>query len=197
MRISLTRVLVPAALVALAAFGWSRTQMPGTMGPSPEQKKLEPLVGEWEAKITMHGPMPAESKGVETNRMICGGKWMESVFQGEIMGMPFEGRSLMGWDAEKKAYAGIWIDNMGPAMTSMQGTWSEADKGVVWAYESKDMAGQSGTNRNVETMPDANTRVAKFYFTPEGGAETMTMEIHYKRKGAAKAVEAAGSKSGG
>lgn len=194
MKITLTRALVPAALIALAAFGWSRTQAPA-MGMSAEQKKLEPMVGEWEVSMTMHTPMGAmPAEGVEKNRMVCD-KWLESDFTSEIMGMPFQGRGLFGWDAQKERYSGVWVDNMSAEMAFMEGVWSDEEKAIVWTYEQVNgMTGQSGTARTVDAQTDADTRNAKFHFKPDGGEEEVTMELAYRRKGAAKPAEAAGKK---
>jgi hypothetical protein len=190
----ITRALVPAALIALAAFGWSRTQGPA-MGISDQQKELAPMVGEWEVSMTMHtpmGPMPAE--GVEKNRMVCD-KWLETDMTSEMMGMSFAGRGLFGWDAQNERYSGVWVDNMGAEMFFMEGVWSEEDSSIVWTYDQTNgMTGQKGTARIVDTLTDANTRAATFYFKPQGGEEEVTMEFTYRRKGAAKPAEASGKK---
>lgn len=193
MQIPFTRALVPAALIALAAFGWSRSQSP-TPAPTAEQKRFEPLVGEWEVEMTMHSPMgDIPGQGVETNRMI-GGRWLESEFEGSVMGQPFEGRGLFGWDAVKEQYVGVWVDSMGSQMAMMTGEWSEEDGAIEWTWETtEEMSGQHGTARNIDAF-GGGTRAGKFFFKPDGGEETQTLELAYRRKGEGKPAEASKKK---
>lgn len=192
MRMIHPKALVPAALVALAAFGWSMSRAPQAAPMTAEQKRLEPMVGEWEAKLTMQTPMgEIPAAGVEKNRMVCG-KWLESDFTAEMMGMPFQGRGLFGWDAQRESYRGVWVDNMGAEMFFMEGVWSEDDQAVVWTYEQTDpTTGMHGTARSLDAMTDPNTRMAKFYFKPDGGEEAVAMTVEYSRKGTGKPAEAA------
>jgi len=92
--------------------------------PGPAHKALEPLVGDWtvEARFWMGGPEPTESKGTATKRWILGGRFLQEDFKGEFMAMPFQGLGLTGYDKMKQKYVGVWIDSMGTAMATSEGT---------------------------------------------------------------------------
>ena len=92
--------------------------------PGPSHKALEPMVGEWnvEARFWMGGPEPTESKGTATKRWILGGRFLQEDFKGEFMAMPFQGLGLTGYDKMKQKYVGVWIDSMGTAMSTSEGT---------------------------------------------------------------------------
>jgi hypothetical protein len=47
---------------------------------------------------------PMQSKCTSTNRMIMGGRYQQSDFKGEFMGMPFEGMNLLAFDNAKKVF---------------------------------------------------------------------------------------------
>ena len=92
--------------------------------PGPAHKSLEPLVGEWnvQARFWMGGPEPTESKGTATKRWILGGRFLQEDFKGEFMAMPFQGLGLTGYDKMKQKYVGVWIDSMGTAMATSEGS---------------------------------------------------------------------------
>lgn len=87
--------------------------------------------GTWDAdfEMAMPGMPPMTSKCREIVRPILGGKWTWSTFTGEIMGGPFEGHALTGYDSKTGQVVSFWIDSMtGPAMRT-DGTF-DADTGT-------------------------------------------------------------------
>jgi hypothetical protein len=48
-----------------------------------------------------------------TNTMILGGRYQQSMIKGNMMGMPFEGMGLLGYDNAQKLFYSTWVDNMG------------------------------------------------------------------------------------
>ncbi len=76
---------------AAMAKAWENFMTPGAM-----HKLLAEVVGNWNGEIiTWMGPgMPASepSKLSAEMKMILDGKYLESVYKGNMMGMPFEGK---------------------------------------------------------------------------------------------------------
>lgn len=152
----------------------------------PASKELEELhksIGEWDAIVRYKMSPDAqwtEEKGTEKVTAICGGKWLWSDFRGQMMGQPFEGHALIGYDQNKKQYVSWWIDSMGPAGMTSAGTFDAAKKGVVMTGSSICQDGSPMTSKEIHAWKDANTRVSTMEF--QGKEGTMTMEITYKRK---------------
>src|SRR5689334_22239372 len=82
--------------------------------PGDAHKKLDSLVGSWDAtvKTWMQPGAPMESHGTSQNTWVLGGRWVEERFTGDFMGMPFNGVGYTGYDNIKKQYVGTWMDNM-------------------------------------------------------------------------------------
>ncbi len=84
---------------------------------------------------------PMESKGKCTNTMIMGGRYMQTEYEGDMMGFPFTGMALTGYDNNKKLFTNVWIDSM--------------STGIAPAYGNLDMTGTTMTL--VGTMDEPTT----------------------------------------
>jgi hypothetical protein len=138
-------------------------------------------VGEWKATVTMSipGMEPVVDQGTERIVPICDGKWFWSDYRGTMMGQPFEGHALSGYDATKKQYVGFWIDSMMPVAAPMTGTYDAANKQMTFAGTFVDPNGKPMKMREVFTRPDADTRIAQMTFTGADGSHEM--KIVYER----------------
>lgn len=156
------------------------------MAPGAAHKALEAYVGEWtlHTKVWMQpGAPPMESDGTASTKWILGKRFVESNVSTTMMGQPFEGRSISGYDNMKKIYTSFWIDNMGTAMTTITGSAS-AD-GKTFTYKGKmDDAFTGKMNQDykfVDTFVSKDEIKAEI-FTLADGKETKMMEMAYKRK---------------
>ena len=62
--------------------------------PGPPHKLLAGMEGVWQTKTkcwTETGKPPMESKGTCEQKMLLGGRFLQQVFTGEMMGKPFTG----------------------------------------------------------------------------------------------------------
>jgi hypothetical protein len=99
--------------------------------PGAEHKVLEALAGEWEVQTkAWMGPdaPPMESKGTTKVQWILGGRFLREEFSGEMMGMPFQGMGLTGYDKFNRKYTGTWIDTMGTGVYTSEGQASDGGK---------------------------------------------------------------------
>jgi hypothetical protein len=104
----LTRLFSPAALIAttvLAGIASRSASSEPQRGAPPgaaaiEHKLLEKYVGARDAEVSMAG-LPGrptvKTPGKATARLV-GGVWRFTDFESSIMGMPFTGRELLGYD---------------------------------------------------------------------------------------------------
>jgi hypothetical protein len=154
--------------------------------PGDAHKSLQGMVGTWDAEVTSWmepGQPPTKSKGVSENRMVLGGRWVESKFTGDMMGMPFEGIGYTGYDNFKKKYMGTWMDNMSTAVMVSEGTFDNAGKVMTSTSTMDDfMTGKATTFRMITTMVDADQHLFEMYGPDPTGKEVKQMEIRYKRR---------------
>ncbi|MCA8951462.1 MAG: DUF1579 family protein [Planctomycetes bacterium] len=148
---------------------------------SDELAPFAQSVGEWRAEMTM--PMPGQDtvkeNATEHVVPICGGKWFWSDFNGSMMGAPFEGHALSGYDAASKQYVSFWIDSMSPTCMKTTGSYDADKKQMTLTGASRDEQGRPIKVREVSTQSNADTRELHMTFTgPEGAQE---MNISYRR----------------
>ena len=51
--------------------------------------------------------------------MILGGRYLEQRYEGTMMGQPFSGIGVTGFDNYKKKFVSTWVDSMGTAIMTM------------------------------------------------------------------------------
>jgi len=181
-----------------------KPEKPAPAGPTPEEmeawmkaatpgephKRMASREGTWDttSKYWM-GPdaPPAESKGSAKFRMIFGGRYQIQEYTGDMMGMPFEGMSIGGYDNTKKKYFSTWIDSMGTGAMNSEGVAD--DKGVI--TESGVMldpaSGKECKMRMVLTDKDKDTMYFEMFVDDgKGKGEMKCMELTYTRRKEAK-----------
>ena len=155
------------------------------MTPGDIHKMLAKDDGEWNEEITMWmapGAPPSKTTAVAVNRMIMGGRYQESKHTGSIMGMPFEGYSLVGYDNAKKIFVSSWIDNMGTGMMYMEGKWDGKTQTIEFTGKSTDpVTGKDVPVRQTFKSIDSNKQKVEMFMTQQG-KEFKNMEILLTRK---------------
>ena len=155
--------------------------------PGEAHKMLAKTTGTWIGESTAwmgNGAPPNKSKSTLVNKMIMDGRYQPSTFKGDMMGMPFEGMSIGGYDNHKKKYFTTWIDNMGTGFLKMEGTMDESSKKINYSGKMVNPAnGIECEMRELYTMIDDNTGLMELY-GPDSktGKEYKTMEIKLTRK---------------
>ncbi len=107
------------------------------MQPGEAHKHLNFYAGVWDTvtKVWMGGPgtPPMESTGTSTFTSVLGGRWVMEEHTGTMMGMPYLGKGMMGYDNYKNLYVGTWYSNMSTEMLQMVGA-RHPKTGVVTMY---------------------------------------------------------------
>lgn len=155
-----------------------------SMTPGEQHKWLASMDGNWNAEVKMWmdpSQPPTESKATTKNEMILNGLYQRSTHTGNMMGMPFNGESITGYDNVNKRYFATWIDNMGSGIMMMEGNFDKDGKTLTMTGKMTDPI--SGNEMDVKevisyTSPDSNT--FEMYMVHEG-KEMKTMEIVYTR----------------
>ena len=160
--------------------------MMAAAAPGEHHRHLDHYVGSWNTKITMWmapGQPPMTSTGSAEAKWALGGRYVESVYKGDMMGMPFEGHGTEGYDNLAKQYVGTWVDNMSTGVMVSKGTCSNGGKVHSSQSEMLDpMTGKPVKIRSVVTSVDANSYRMEMFMTPAGGTEFKTMEMVATKK---------------
>ena len=155
------------------------------MTPGQIHAMLAKSNGTWKEDLTIWmspGAAPTKSNATVVNKMIMGGRYQESHHTGNIMGMPFEGRSMLGYDNAKKTFQSNWIDNMGTGIMNMEGTWDSTSKTITFRGKEFDLAtGKDKDIREIFTIVDDNHHKMEMY-NNQDGKEYKSMEILLTRK---------------
>lgn len=169
------RIGMLSALVCLFAVSVSYGQE--FPQPGPEHKKLQELVGTWDAVMEMNGE---KSKSTVVYKSICGGMWVASDFEGDLGGLKYQGHGLDGYDQNKKEYVGIWVDSMSSAPMQLRGNYNKEKDLLVMTGES---IGPDGAPQKVKTttsMKDKDHMTFKFFMADNADQPMFTIE--YSRK---------------
>ncbi|MEO6542149.1 MAG: DUF1579 domain-containing protein [Ferruginibacter sp.] len=156
--------------------------------PGEMHKMLASWNGTWNGETTMwesEGAAPKKSTGTAVNTMIYDGKYQSSTHKGNMMGMPFEGMSITGYDNASKKFVSTWIDNWSTGIMTMTGDWNAAAKTLTMSGTMPDMCrpGKMCTMKEVLTIIDDNTQKMEMSGPdPKTGKEYKMMEINLTRK---------------
>jgi hypothetical protein len=176
-------LILLTATVAIAQ--QTQQQMPPMPKPGPEHALLKMDVGTWDAVVEFAlapGAPPQTSKGVETNKLGCGGLCLISDFKGQAMGLPFEGHGVTTWDARQKKYVGSWTDSMSSGIARAEATYDPATKKFSGMMEGPDMTGNVMKTRNEVVYKGTTGRVMTAWATGPDGKEMQVMKITYTRR---------------
>lgn len=167
----------------LASAALSR-QNPFAARPKPEHALLEKLAGKWTAsfELSIPGAPPMKSRGTETNELL-GKLWIVSRYDDPgMMGGPFAGAQLFGYDPDEKQYVAAWADSQSPNLSVQKGTFDEATRTLTLVGTSKDpMTGADSTVRSVMTWQGDDNRSSTMFVPGPGGEEMEMFTIEYAR----------------
>jgi hypothetical protein len=160
---------------------WQEYMTPGDM-----HKMMAKWDGIWNGEVTVWmapGAPEQKNKSTAVNKMILGGLYQESNHTGTMMGMPFNGRSTVGYDNHRKEFVSTWIDNMGSGMMLMKGPWDEATKTINLKGKMVDPGTKMDTDvRETFKIIDDNTQEMEMFVMMPDGKEFKTMEIKFTKK---------------
>lgn len=168
----------PAAMEAFVA----------AISPAAPHAYLARYEGEWTYETSMWADPtqpPMKATGEATKSMVMGGRYLQEEMWGEMMGQPFMGRSITGYDNVAKVYRGTWIDNFGTGIMFSEGK-AEGDEGghTLVAEHINPMTQGMETLRMVTRFVDDDHHVFEYYVTDASGKEHRQMVIEYRRAAA-------------
>ena len=155
------------------------------MTPGPQHAEMAKMVGEFNMTVKSYmepGGEPDVTTGTASRKMIMGGRYLEETVTGTVMGEPFEGRGLTGYNNVTGKWWGIWLDNMSTGISLSDGEWDfEKGVGVFYGDYINPLTKEIEETRGLVTQLDGGDELMEmFMITPTG--EYKSMEILYERK---------------
>jgi len=153
--------------------------------PGENHKWLAPMIGKWKTKFTMWmaPDQPMTSEGTAEFSWVFEDKWVESKWSGVMMGMPYAGRSWMGYDNFKKKFVSTRIDNMATAIYPCEGFLTQ-DKKTLILYGPLDepMTGEHDkTVKYVWRVLGPDKLLLEVHDLAIGEENTRVVEVAYER----------------
>ena len=153
--------------------------------PGPGHKALDAFVGNWKAEVKCwHEPggAPQVSDGTAKASWVLNGRFLEEEFHGEMMGKPFTGRSLMGYDNTKQTFNTVWVSDMQTSIFTSEGRGENGNK--VITLEGRATCAATGRRdvpmRTVFRVISPDKHVFEMFDGSKGNEKTM--EITYTRQ---------------
>ena len=154
--------------------------------PGPGHKALNALVGVWKAEVKCWmdpSGSPEVSQGRSKTSWKFNGRFLEEEFHGEMMGKPFTGQWLLGFDNTKQTFNSMWISDNQTSMFVSEGKGDQGNK-IITLEGKATCPGTDRTDLPMKTVlrllsPDKH--VVEMYDSSQG-QNAKTMEITYTRQ---------------
>jgi hypothetical protein len=153
--------------------------------PGEQHKWLASLAGEYAVKTKNWpepGAAPMEESGTATRRMILDGRVMVEDFKGTMMGSPFTGHGMSGYENATGRYWSSWTDSMSTGMMLSEGS-CDADHACTFHGSWYDPVKKSKVSSRMTTRwTSPTTELFEMYGPDRTGKEMKMMEITYTRR---------------
>ncbi len=159
---------------------WQDFMTPGAM-----HQWLAKFNGTWDVEITsyMDPANPSKSTGTAVYTSIMNGLYQVGDMTSTMMGMPFQGHSVSGYDNGKKLFVSTWVDNFGSGIILMTGTYDEATKTLnLKGTQTDPLTGKDSWIREEMKIVNDDTYNLLMYGPGPDGKEMMFMSGVFKRK---------------
>lgn len=153
--------------------------------PGPQHKMLASGVGTYDLKIkSWHEPggAPMEESGTATRKMILDGRVLVEETSSTMMGMPFTGHGMHGFDNVTGKHWSLWMDSMSTGVMVSEGTCD--DKGnCTFTGSWNDAVTKAPVKARMTVRPTGpSTELFEMYGPDPAGKEMKMMEIIYTKK---------------
>lgn len=159
---------------------WKKLAQPGE-----PHKLFATLAGSWatQTKEWMEpGKPPTESTGTAEMKVLLDGRFLYQEYNAQMMGQPFSGIGIDGYDNLTKKYVTAWIDTLSTGIFFMEGTASADGKTITLRGSHPEPGGGKMTHRAVWKIVDNNNQTFEMYGSHGQEKEMKFLEITYKRK---------------
>ena len=159
-------------------------QWQAAMTPSAGHASLTPMVGTWRTTttFTMAPGAPAQVHGgTSVHRFVLGGRYLEQLYKGMAMGMPFEGIGYTGYDNVQKRYVGMWMDTFGTGLMSSVGVGRPTDEKIDFVAEAIEPSGKKKVFESIVRIRDHEHHSYEMWTKGPNGKKFRAMLVEYER----------------
>lgn len=157
-----------------------------SMTPGKHHEWLKRFEGDWEVSFKMYmdpAAPPMEVDATIAARMILGGRFVREELSGSMMGMPWQGAGMTGYDNNRNLFVTTWADTMGTGIVKAYGNLDKSGKVLTMVGEMDEpMTGEIGKAYMMKTTitgPDSHTfEVIEILY----GEPFTVVKGEYKRK---------------
>lgn len=153
--------------------------------PGAEHRQLATLAGTYDLTVkSWHAPdtPPTIDKGTATRRMILGDRVLVEEVSSQMMGQPFTGQGLHGFDNVTGKYWSTWNDSMSTGLMVSEGTCDASMACTYTGTYHDPVSKKPVTSRMTTRWSDKSTEVFEMYAPGPDGKEAKMMEITYKKR---------------
>jgi len=155
--------------------------------PGPEHKRLDALVGSWNAKIKLYAGEndtdPAVLNGITERKWVVGGRYLEEISENPTDTGVFIGRAYWGFNRATALYEFVWMSTEDVGISLEYGRFDPTTNVLRTSGGTVDPATgfyiQSRSELKINS-PDSQTLVV--YETEEDGREYKSVEITWTKK---------------
>ena len=153
--------------------------------PGAPHQKMASSVGNYDLKIkSWHEPnTPAtEETGTATRKMILDGRVLVEEVTSTMMGSPFTGHGMHGYDNVTGKYWSTWMDSMSTGMMLSEGTCDDKGNCTYTGSWNDPITKKPYKSRMTTKWTSPTTEVFEMYGPAKDGKEMKMMEITYTKK---------------
>ena len=153
--------------------------------PGEPHRKLAAMAGTYTVKMrSWHEPgaPPMEETGTATRSMALDGRVMVEQFEGKMMGAPFKGHGMSGYDNVTGKYWSTWNDSMSTGIMVSEGTCDAKQACTFKGSWHDPLTKKLVTSRMTSRWTSPTVEVFEMYVPGKDGKETKMMEITYTKK---------------
>lgn len=171
---------------------WARRGVPG-----PGHAALEPLVGQWKVRMSVHALLGRTSDApplvsddlVASKQWIAGGRYLEDTTTGSMAGANYWRRGWLGYSNVDARYEWVTIDITNSNMMSYfaeRGSGSHLPITMTGTFTDQGVTGESNAHkvvamRTVIQVYDIDRHALEFYVKPPGEPEVLAVRMDYIR----------------
>jgi hypothetical protein len=153
--------------------------------PGPTHEKLAAMAGTYDLVIhcwQMPGAPPTTETGTATRRMSLGGRVMVEETQATMMGQPFSGHGMHGYDNVSGKHWSTWNDSMSTGLMVSEGDCDAEGACRFTGSWNDPVKNGKITARMTTRWTGPSTEIFEMYAPGPDGKEMKMMEITYTKR---------------
>jgi len=159
--------------------------MDNAMDPGEGQKGLEFLVGTFDVKIRNWidpSKPPIESTATSVATWVLGGRYVQQMLSGYVMGEPWSGIGYAGYDNVAKRYVSTYMDSGSTGMEWFTGAMAPDGKSAKMTATVYDAMTLKPTKVEMRLGIAAGDHITELWQADPSGKMIKIMELQYSRK---------------